>query len=168
MHPDLQTQWNALEDQRKAFVDRVTSLSPELQSTRATSKDFSPVEVLMHFALVEDFDLQLMRKAPPTTLAGKKAKPNFIYRFVIYGQSNGKRVPTASNMTPQVNVNLTEATEKWAKARQEIAELLDPLPGPDAPAIRHPLFGLLSAADLIHLLSAHTRYHEIRFAVAKK
>jgi hypothetical protein len=65
MHPDLLTQWNALEDQRKAFVNRVSSLPPELQSTRATSKDFSPVEVLMHFALVETFDLDLMKKAPP-------------------------------------------------------------------------------------------------------
>lgn len=96
MHPDLQTQWNALEDRRKAFVDRVTTLSPDLQSSRPSAKDFSPVEVLMHFALVEDFDLQLMKKAPPTTLVGKKAKPNFIYRFVIYGQRANESPPPAT------------------------------------------------------------------------
>ena len=168
MHRDLLTQWNALEDQRKAFVDRVTSLPPELQTTRPSAKDFSPVEVLMHFALAEDVDLDMMKKAPPATLTGKKPKPNFIYRFAVKGLAQGKRMPTAPNMTPEGQITLPEASEKWAKVRQEIAALLEPLPGPDAPAIRHSFFGVLSAADLIHLLAAHTRYHEIRFAVAKE
>lgn len=168
MHPDLQTQWNALEEKRTAFVARVTALPTELQTARPTPKDFSPVEVLMHFALAEGVDLDMIKKTPPASLAGRKAKPNFIYRFVIYGQTRGKRVPTAPNMIPQGIITLQEATEKWAEVRQQIATFLEPLPSPDAPAIRHSLFGILSAADLIGLLDAHTQYHVLRFAVATK
>jgi hypothetical protein len=49
-----------------------------------------------------------------------------------------------------------------------MAAILAPLPSPSAPAIRHSIFGILSAADLIALLDAHTRYHVLRFAVATK
>ena len=168
MHPELQAQWNSLEEQRIAFVNRVTALPTELQSARPTPKDFSPVEVLMHFALAEGVDLDMMKKTPPASLSQKRAKANFIYRFAVNGLAQGKRIPTAPNMTPVGQITLQEATEKWAEVRQQIAAYLEPLPGPNAPAIRHSLFGILSAADLIGLLDAHTKYHVLRFAVATK
>ena len=168
MHPELQAQWDALEAQRNAFVARVTALPTELQTARPTPKDFSPVEVLVHFALAEGVVLDMMKQTPPVSLAQKRARPNFIYRFAVYGLSRGKRVPTAPNMIPEGQSSLPEATEKWAEVRQQIAAMLEPLPSPDAAAIRHPVFGILSAADLIALLDAHTRYHVLRFAVATK
>jgi hypothetical protein len=77
-------------------------------------------------------------------------------------------MPTAPTMTPEGQFSLQEATEKWAEVRRQIAAMLEPLPSPNAPAIRHSIFGILSAADLIALLDAHTRYHVLRFAVATK
>jgi len=168
MHPELRTQWDALEVQRTAFVARVTAFPTELQSVRPTPKDFSPVEVLMHFALAEGVDLAMMQKTPPASLSQKRAKPNFIFRFAVKGLAEGKRMPTAPTMTPEGQFTLQEATEKWAEVRQQMAAILEPLPSPNAPAIRHSIFGILSAADLIALLDAHTRYHVLRFAVATK
>lgn len=163
VNSEIQARFDALETKRKAMVERVRALPTEKQCLHPTPKDFSPVEVVMHMALAEQVDLDLMDKKPPASLAGKRAKPRFTFRWVVGSMRKAKRSPTMGSMVPKPDITLEEAETRWEEVRTRIRAHLDPLPGPDAPACKHPFFGLLSAADLLDLLDAHQHYHDVRF-----
>lgn len=163
MESGLQSRFDELESKRKAMLERVHALPAERQTAHPGPKEFSPVEVLMHMALAEEVDLVMMDKTPPSSLAGKRAKPRFMYRWAVNGMRKAKRMPTMGQMVPKPGVSLEEAETKWSEVRSRIAAHLESLPGLDAPACKHPFFGVLSAADLLNLLDAHQHYHDTRF-----
>ena len=145
------------------MTDRVAMLDLQTQIRRRRPSEFSPVEVVMHMALAETFSLDLMRTRPPVGLTDLHPKPSWIFPFALNRMEAGNGVPTTGSMTPKSNVTLQEADARWTEVRLEILDLLTPLPTLECVALKHPLFGLLSARDLLQLLTSHTQYHEIRF-----
>jgi DinB superfamily len=160
---EFQVFWFALEVRRKTMTDRVAVLDNQAQIRRRRPSEFSPVEVIMHMALAETVSLEVMRQRPPIGLTTLRPKPSWIFAFALNRMEAGNGVPTIGSMMPKSDVTLREADARWTEVRNEIHGLLSPLPTMDHVALKHPIFGLLSARDLLQLLSSHTRYHEIRF-----
>src|SRR5687768_7476245 len=102
MHPDLERRFNAIEERRKAMVERVRALSKEKQNTRPSPKAFSPAEVIMHMALAEEGNVKFMRKIPPSELKGRKPKVTFIFRKTVQAMRNPvKPIATVGYMIPK-------------------------------------------------------------------
>ena len=162
MHPEIASRFEALEQRRALFTNRVRALSADKQKTHPGKGEFSPLEVLQHMALAEQFDVELMRKRPPEQLKGRRAKTNFIYRNAISKMESGRRLPTMGSMVPRSSLNADEADQEWGGVRANIRQFLEKADSPEAPVMKS-ILGTLSAADLLRLFEAHMHYHEARF-----
>jgi len=162
MHPELASRFEALEKRRLAFTERVRSLSPDQQKAHPAPKEFSPLEVLQHMALAEQFDVELMRKRPPEQLRGRRARTNFIYRNAISKMESGRRLPTMGSMVPRTSLSANEADQDWQGVRANVRQFLEKAETPETPVMKS-ILGTLSAADLLRLFEAHMNYHEQRF-----
>jgi hypothetical protein len=159
----IKRRFEALEKRREDFTDRVRALTPTKQSEK-DGKNFSPVEVLAHFALAEKYNLEFLFKDPPRTLTGRTPKPRFVYRKVLKTMQDAKRVGTMPSMVPKTVVNLESAAHSWAAARAELAGFLEQVDDLDDPFCQFNfLFGLGSANDYLSLMEAHMHYHEVLF-----
>lgn len=165
MHPEIDRRFKAIEDRRHAMVARVRALPKDKQSLKPDENHFSPVEVIMHMALAEQFDMAFVRKAPPETLKGKKPKMTFIFRKTVEMMAKPVReVRTMGAMVPKGVESLTEADTAWDEVRRETAEYLEKLESPQDPLVKFLFFfGLASASDYLTLIEAHMTYHEQRF-----
>ena len=160
MHPEIESRFDKLEERRTALTERVRMLPAAKQTAQPAPKEFSPAEVIMHMALAETYDLKKMEKE--LDLSGKCPKPTFFYRNAIKNMAAAKRMPTFGAMTPKSAVNLDAPDKAWAEVREKQKKYFDRIADPGDPMIKHPFFGLLSAADVLTLLEAHAHYHETR------
>lgn len=165
MHPEIAKRFQAIEARRTAFVERVRTLSPEQQVTRPSGKGFSPIEVVMHFALAERSNVALMRKNLPPALEGRKPKTTFLFRTTVAKMSNPtKPLATVGYMIPKGQPTLEEAEKAFESVRKETAEVLEMVKDPDQPFIKFLFFfGIGSAFDYFELIESHMTYHEVRF-----
>jgi len=161
MHPEIAKRFDSLEDRRKALVSRVKALPPDKQTARE-GKEFSPVEVIRHFALAEEFNLKLLAGHPPETLRGKKPKTTFLFKKTVDRMRQGKRrVMPPPMLVPHEAISLEQADKNWAAARDKIRTYLETPKAPADPFIRFFfVFGIGSAADFLNLQEAHMAYHE--------
>ena len=165
MNTEIKRRFDALEARRKAMVERVKALTPEKQTAHPDPKAFSPVEVIKHFALAENGNLQFLRNAPPQSLQGQKPHLRFVYHKVLGSmQDASKRVGTVPYMVPDSKVTFEDGDRSWEAARAELAGYLEPIDSPEDPFCKFMfLFGLGSADDYLALMEAHMHYHEVRF-----
>lgn len=163
MQPDVKTQWDQVEAAKQALVERVQALPEAQRNQKPDPKSFSPIEVLMHMALAEEVDLLMMDQRPPSSFAGRRAKPSLFFRWGVKSMWKAKSMPTAGQMVPKPGTTFEDACQKWEEVRTRTAAHLDGLPSLEAPACKHPFFGLMSAGNLIELFEAHTHYHNARF-----
>ena len=165
MHPDLQKRFDGIEERRRALVTRVRALPDDKQGTKPGPNQFSPIEVIAHFALAEDSNNNFMRKTPPSSLRGKKPKVTFIFRHVVRSMQNpAKPLGTPPYMIPKTDVDLNEVDRKWGEAREELRGFLGQVENPSDPLCKFLFFfGLASADDFLTLIESHLTYHEHRF-----
>ncbi|HWD38420.1 MAG TPA: hypothetical protein VG944_06200 [Fimbriimonas sp.] len=165
MHPDIETRFENLEIRRQSIVGRVRDLPPDRRTAKANNKGFSPVEVIMHLALAEQGNVEMMRKAPPSSLKGKKPHvTSFFNKIVNAMQRPDHPVRSTPGMTPRGDVTLEKAERLWEQSRTETRKYLETVPGLREPFIRfNLLMGLASVNDYLTLLEAHMTYHEQRF-----
>src|SRR5579862_4759937 len=147
MHPDIAARFEKLEDRRKALVERVRALPEDKQKLQPARGEFSPVEVLAHMALAENFDLEQMKKMPPSELKGKRPKPSFIFRNAIKKMSAAQKLPTFGAMTPAGDFGVDQAAKDWEYVRQGLRGYFEQVESPSDPIARMKLFGVLSASD---------------------
>ena len=165
MNAEIKKRFDALEQRRKALTERVRALPPDKQAAHPNPKAFSPVEVIKHFALAENGNLQFLRNTPPASLQGQKPHLRFVYHKVLGSmKSANKFVGTLPYMVPDGTVTLEDGDRSWAAARAELSGFLEPVDSPDDPFCKFMfLFGLGSADDYLALMEAHMHYHETRF-----
>ncbi len=167
MHKDIKARFDAIEKRRKALVQRVQKLSADQQQARPNPRAFSPAEVIKHFALAEESNLNFLRKHPPETLTGRKPKVTFIFRKTVEMMNNPKKeIATVGYMIPKGTVDLDEADHHWAAVRHEVGKYFETIQDPKDPMVRFLFFfGLASASDFLDLIESHHTYHEERFPV---
>ena len=165
MHPAIKKRFDDLEKRRAALTARVRGLTPAAQNAHPDPAAFSPLEVIKHFALAENGNLQFLRNTPPISLQGQKPHLRFVYHKVLATmQAANKRVGTVPYMVPHGPLTLEEADRSWEAARAELAGYLEAVESPDDPFCKFMfLFGLGSASDYLALMEAHMHYHEVRF-----
>lgn len=166
MDAAIKKRFDALEVRREAFIDRVRALSPA-QKTFHPGKGFSAVELLTHFGLVENNNLDYIRKAPPRTLTGRTPKPRFLYRKVLRQlQSASKRIGTLPSMKPKGTESFESGVRYWGAARAELEGYLEQVDDLQDPFCQFMfLFGLGSVDDFLTLMEAHMHYHEVLFPI---
>src|ERR1019366_10332325 len=113
MNTEIKGRGESLKRRRKALTERVLALLPEKQVAHPDPKAFSPVEVIKHFALAENGNLQFLRNNPPASLQGQKTHLRFVYHKVL-SQMNGasKRVGTMPYMVPDSKVTLDDGDRR--------------------------------------------------------
>lgn len=165
MEASIKKRFDALEDRRVAFMGRVRALTPEQQAAQPAPGLFSPAEVVKHFALVENGNLQFLRNTPPSTLKDRKPRVGFIFNQVVKaGQSASKRLPTLPYMIPREAVDLDAAGKEWAAARAELTTYLEAVQAPDKAFCKFTFFfGLASADQFLTIMESHMHYHEVWF-----
>ena len=144
------------------MVAKVRALNLDQQKAHPGKGEFSPVELLQHMALAEQFDVELMKKRGPKELKGKSPKTNFMYRHAIKKMEAAQRLPTMGPMVPKSAQTVDEADRHWREVRAAIKGFLDQAEGPASPVMKS-ILGTLSAADLLRLFEVHMHYHETRF-----
>ena len=149
---------------RKGLMNRVALLSEEKQRTKPKPGDFSALDMLGHMAIVEDLSVSFINPTLEFGLNLKPAKPNFLYRVIMKGMTKGRKVPTSKEFEPRFTPTLEAVTEHWDGSRAKILSHLRAHPN-DPTAIRHKLFGRLSAFQLLDLLDGHCGYHDIQFPI---
>jgi hypothetical protein len=165
MHPELKARFDAIETRRKALVDRVRALPSEKQKQQPADKGFTPLEIIMHFAIAESSNMEFLRKTPPASLKGKKVRYGIFYPMTLKGLQNpGKQMTAPPMFVPKGAFTLDEADQKWQAVRKEFAGYLEQAENPQDPWIKmFFIFGTLSAADYLEFTEAHLGYHEARF-----
>ncbi|MHB8634923.1 MAG: DinB family protein [Fimbriimonadaceae bacterium] len=165
MNAEIKKRFDALETRRQSLTSRVRALTPAQQTAHPDPKAFSPLEVLKHFALAENGNLQFLRNTPPASLQGQKPRLRFVYHKVLSSmQSAEKRVGTVPYMVPRGALTVEDADRSWASARAELAGFLEPMDSLDDPFCKFMfLFGTGSVGDYLALMEAHMHYHETRF-----
>ena len=164
MNAEIKKRFDDLERRRQAMTAKVRALSPEKRNAHPDPKAFSPLEVIKHFALAENGNLQFLRNTPPISLQGQKTHLRFVYRKVLATMQAAKRTGTVPYMVPHGTLDIEDADRSWAAARAELSGYLDDVDSPDDPFCKFMfLFGLGSASDYLALMEAHMHYHEVRF-----
>jgi len=165
MNTEIKKRFDDLEKRRLAMTARVRGMTPAQQNAHPDPRAFSPVEVIKHFALAENGNLQFLRNNPPSSLQGQKPHLRFVYHKVLNSmQSADKFVGTLPYMVPHGALTLEDADRSWEAARAELAGFLEPMEGPDEPFCKFMfLFGLGTVSDYLALIDAHMHYHEVRF-----
>ena len=165
MNTEIKKRFEALEARRQALTTRVRAMTPEQQNAHPDPKAFSPIEVIKHFSLAENGNLQFLRNTPPVSLQGQKTKLRFAYHKVLKSMESADRfVGTLPYMVPHGALTIEDADRSWAAARAELAGFLEPMDAVDDPFCKFMfLFGTGSVGDYLALMEAHTHYHEVRF-----
>jgi hypothetical protein len=147
-------------------MDRVRALPEDKRSSRPAHGEFSPIEVIMHIALAEGFDLERIQKTPEGTFAGMPSKPSFFFKKALQTMARAQKVPTFKLMTPDDGTTFAQAEAAWADVRSGCAKVFEQIKDPHETLVKLPFFGRLSTLDLLDLFEVHTHYHEARFPQA--
>ncbi|HLK13536.1 MAG TPA: hypothetical protein VKT78_01915 [Fimbriimonadaceae bacterium] len=165
MNAEIKRRFDDLERRRVAMTAKVRAMTPEQQNAHPDPKAFSALEVIKHFSLAENGNLQFLRNTAPSSLQGQKPKLRFMYHKVLKGLKDpSKMMATLPYMVPSGALNIEDADRSWEAARAELAAFLEPVDAQDDAFCKFMfLFGLGSADDYLALMEAHMNYHEARF-----
>lgn len=162
MSPDLTAEFAHLDTRTDAFVERVRSYPPEVQ-TAPFGKSYSPLKAVEHMYLVEKSYVELTQKFNRAKYAGKKGKPGFFYGFVLKNMAKPSNfaAPTLKKFVPESAMALEDAAAQWREERAKLVAHLAQFDD-DAVALKHPFFGPLSPRDMFILAEKHQDYHGLR------
>ena len=144
-------------EQRKTeMLAYLESLTDQERMKQPTPSDWSPLQVMEHIVIVEEWVSGPTPKNRKVLLKG--------YLFMALGVSTmrkGTRVPTLPQAVPSGALNYTEIKQRWEDARAFISSKLASVTQEtqDEPIALHPVAGPLTAKQILELLDAHLIYH---------
>ncbi len=150
-------------DSRDKMIARIEALEEKKRSMANPKGGFSPVELLSHMGLVDQQYIELWHKTDRKKMGSDVGNPNFIYKMVLKRMQTATASPAAKPFRPRVAPLVEQGKEHWVRTSNELLGLLSTLRSPNLVAIKHPLFGKMSALDILALTEAHHHYHYIRF-----
>lgn len=165
MHERFAQKLDQLTARKQKLIDYVWSV-PDAQRVLAPKEDsFSPVELLMHMALVESDYADELDETSIGKYTGTTAKTGFIYNFVINRMKEAKKSPAPKPFVPKWVPGVDEAIKEWDKQRERITKHLEHAKSGEIFIVKKPL-GKMSADHFLDLLLAHHHYHIERFTYA--
>lgn len=162
MHQAIDARFQALENRRRALIASVRALPEAKQTAKASRKEFSPVETIMHMAEADQIYVDELKRTPPTILKARSAHPTFVFRRVVSTLNAGTTVPAIGKLDTKTSATIDEGAAAWDQTAAALATFLQQIESPEAAFVKRFPFGVMSAADLLELLEAHMSYHEAR------
>lgn len=155
-----------LDAQKQVLINKVWATPDSQRVLHPKDASFSPVELLMHIALIECKYNDALDETPPEVWAGRKAKPSFLYNFILNKQrEGGPNVPAPKEFMPKWVPGVDEAIAEWDKQRERLKKHLERAkPGETFVAMKW--LGKMSADHVLELLDVHQNYHIRNFRVA--
>ncbi|MBL8048396.1 MAG: DinB family protein [Chthonomonas sp.] len=154
-----------LNAQKQRLIDMVWAVPDSQRVLHPKDGSFSPVEMLMHMALLESNYADILDETPIGRYEGSVAKPGFIYNFVLKRMKEAKASPAPKQTTPKWVPGVDEAIKEWDKQRERLTKHLEVAKPAEIWVIAKPL-GKMSADHALDLMAAHHHYHIERFTYA--
>ncbi len=161
MHKTLAPQFERLEAERRALLERVSALSQTQVSYQPDPTAWSICQVIGHLVIAEEGTRRVLETAPPpearVTLRGKVVLHIIYVVFAL-----GLRVKAPSRrLISDPGVPLDELVQRWSTARAGIITAVAALPSTalGEPRFKHPLAGWLPVQDGLRFLGRHIAHH---------
>jgi DinB superfamily len=158
--PDLGRRIATLESNKSRMLEYLDSLSPSARDFRPTKDDWSPLQVLEHIVMVEEW-----MSGPNQAVAPRLDKVRLSgYLFIFFGgrfMASGLRVPTLSMMHPKADLDFEEIKARWSRSREDLERKLQTVTAQELsrPIALHPVAGPLNPVQVLTLLEVHSDYH---------
>ena len=164
MLPDLQDQFDRLEDGRRTLIETLRQLPDPSLLHKPAPERWSILEEFQHLVLAEQKTGLDFGEA----FASEEQKPGMLEVVLqVLDQDMIVDVPDPA-MVPNGNAALEELIREWADARSSLRQFLDSC-GPDdlqTPVSRHPVTGPLKVGECLRLIASHFDHHCRRIETA--
>jgi DinB superfamily len=157
--PTLAERIETLEAGRLALCEKVKSGDATWQTTPPKPKEWSPVEVLGHMALVEE---TLLANLDTPLSAGTRPTRSLMVPMMCFIMRNHIRVPAPDTMQPPAGLSCDEAITRWAVAREKFLTQMRTVSDADMSTVaflKHPMAGPLSLKQVLDIQISHQIYH---------
>lgn len=156
--------YQRLEAQRLRAVAAVASLPETDRALPAPGSAWSPAQVLAHCAMVEQEILRRMASTAETGTGGLRPTGSFAFRAALFLMRHPVvAVPAPESMSPPADASLEAGARSWERIRGDLQGWLESVDDPSGAVLCvHPMFGALSARQVLSLMEAHLTYHEKR------
>jgi hypothetical protein len=160
----LQEQFNRLEAQRQRAVSAAAALPETDRVLAMPGSAWSPAQVLTHCVMAEQEFLRRMASTAESGTGGltPTRSPLFgaallLMRFPLVA------VPAPESMIPAADASLESAARGWDLVRSDLRGWLESVDDPSRTVLCvHPIFGALSAKQVLTVMEAHGTYHAKR------
>ncbi len=148
----------SLETRKAKMLVCLESLSHEERGSKPAPSDWSPLQVMEHVVIVEEWMAAPQPVGDNILLKG--------HLFMIFGvglMRTGLRVPTLPMATPRGDPDYADVKRRWEDARNALASKRAAVTGKarHLPIALHPAAGPLNAKQALTLLSSHAK--EMRY-----
>ena len=158
-----ETEWEQAEALRADLLARVAARPETERNDKPAPESWSPLQVVAHIILAERFINDYAKPdavAPDTPLAWWQPA---VIRTLNATLSAGIALPAPEMMLPgDEPAGLPALDSEWADERARFHAMLAASP-PDRVTGAHPIFGPITAAQMLSMMNAHLAYHIKRF-----
>jgi len=153
-----------LESQRLRAVATVAALPETDRSAIPPGWAWSPAQVLTHLVLSEqEFLRRIATTAEMGTAGLRPRRPPFINIACFLGRHPFFAIPAPESLEPPGDASLESAARIWEVVRGDLRGWLETVDDPVRTVFCiHPIFGALSANQLLDVMEAHGIYHAKR------
>ena len=160
MLPELNTLYQSIEKRKAAMLTYLETLPDEERSKNAAAAEWSPLQVMDHVVIVEEW-----MAGPNAAVLPANARVLMKGRlFITLGggvMRSALRMPTLPMAVPQDDLDFTAIKQRWDRSRNMLAPKLAAVTQETQPLpiALHPVAGPLNAKQVLVLLDAHLAYH---------
>lgn len=160
MNAHLEKHWTLAESMKTDLLARVAAMPEAARATPPKPGEWSPLQIISHLVVAERFVAGYASEKPDPT---KRLANPFVVSLLCSVLRAGWTLPAPDVMTPDPTPQpLEPLSEEWGRDRAKLQTLLSERP-PDEPFGLHPIFGVVTARQVVEMLAAHMQYHVKRF-----
>jgi hypothetical protein len=162
MLPNIQEQFERLNQKRRSLLQHLDSQSPEALAFKAGSDKWSVVEAIEHLVIVEDnFLEQVGANIPASSLDPEKRSPEK-YQIVLKVMNRDIEVDVPhESMEPHGQFGFRELLDRWENIRKKMQASLENIDADDPQNMvyHHPYAGPLNIAEALEFMAVHFDNH---------
>ncbi len=164
MEEQIKKRYEAYTDNRKALMQRIAAMTPEVVVLRPGDGQWSIAEVAQHLALVEEkmfamaednFSSDEKKKAP-----GLKQAVKIKLMFLFLKTRVRVKAPTKA-VIPDKEVRVSDSQKIWEELDTKWPAMLESMSMDQAKRsiVKHPIAGWMNLLQLLEFLSVHLDHH---------
>ena len=150
-----------LDAQKQALIAEVDALTADQLLFRPVPGSWSALDVVEHLVKVEEAIVSRIRKRDRRTWReALRARGALALMSVYFALGRRFKVPTQA-ILPLGGVTLSDLSSRWNGSQEALRRTLEGFTADDLarPLMRHPVLGLLTAAEALAFLRRHIAHH---------